>query len=323
MKTLFRIVLSTFLCLCFAVAFAEAPDYADEALWAYYGSEEGTAVDVFFIAPTNVGGDAEHLNADLSDPDQVEAIRWSIAMQTVIYNTQARFFAPYYRQMTMTGYYLPEAEQAPALTTAEADVLEAFAWYMANENQGRPVIIAGFSQGADMGLRLLKAYTADEAFQQQLVAAYLIGWRITEEDLAQFPTLRMAQGETDLGIIVSFECEAESVTGTFIVPENTFTYAINPLNWKTDSTPATKEDNLGYVYPDRNGSVKVEIPQLCGAYLDPVRGVLKVTDITPEEYPPILDIFPYGAYHIYDYEFFYRNLQENVQKRIAVYLAAQ
>ena len=48
--------------------------------------------------------------------------------------------------------------------------------------------------------------------------------------------------------------------------------------------------------------------------------MLKVTDVTPEEYPAVLDIFPEGAYHIYDYQFFFRNLQENVGHRVELYM---
>ncbi|HIW18081.1 MAG TPA: hypothetical protein H9886_02995 [Candidatus Faecalicoccus intestinipullorum] len=46
----------------------------------------------------------------------------------------------------------------------------------------------------------------------------------------------------------------------------------------------------------------------------------QVTDVTAEEYPAGLPIFEDGIYHLYDYQFFYRNLQENVDKRIDSYL---
>ena len=43
--------------------------------------------------------------------------------------------------------------------------------------------------------------------------------------------------------------------------------------------------------------------------------------MTPEEYPAGLSIFVDGVYHLYDYQFFYRNLQENVGVRLEAYLA--
>ena len=66
---------------------------------------------------------------------------------------------------------------------------------------------------------------------------------------------------------------------------------------------------------------KTEIPELTGAYLDGKRGTLKVTDIDPAEYSNTLSILAPGVYHLYDYQFFYRNLQKNVQTRIDAYLS--
>lgn len=62
-----------------------------------------------------------------------------------------------------------------------------------------------------------------------------------------------------------------------------------------------------------------EAEELCGCYIDEKRGVLKVTDISPKDYPAHLKFLPEGAYHIYDYQFFYRNLQENVANRIKIF----
>ena len=48
-----------------------------------------------------------------------------------------------------------------------------------------------------------------------------------------------------------------------------------------------------------------------------------MTDVAPEEYPPVLSIFEDGIYHLYDYQFFYRNHEENVGVRLDAYLAEQ
>lgn len=124
-------------------------------------------------------------------------------------------------------------------------------------------------------------------------------------------------------MIVSFNSESETVTDSLMIPAGTRTLAINPLNWKTDGTTAGKEENLGACFTDYDGNIVTEIPQLTGAYIDSERGALKVTDVTPEEYPPVLPIFSDGVYHLYDYQFFYRNLQENVEVRLDAYLAGR
>ena len=59
---------------------------------------------------------------------------------------------------------------------------------------------------------------------------------------------------------------------------------------------------------------------MCGCYIDEERGVLKVTEVTPAEYPAVLDILPEGSYHLYDFQFFFKNLQENVKHRVELYM---
>ena len=129
----------------------------------------------------------------------------------------------------------------------------------------------------------------------------------------------MAQGENDTGVIISFNSEAEGIEDTIMVPKGQKTLGINPLNWKTDSTLADKSLNKGACFTRYSGEIKKELPQLTGAYLDEDRGTLIVTDITPSDYSNSL--FPDGVYHLYDYQFFYRNLQENVATRLACFLA--
>jgi hypothetical protein len=49
--------------------------------------------------------------------------------------------------------------------------------------------------------------------------------------------------------------------------------------------------------------------------------VIKVTDIDAADYKPVVPGLPEGAYHVYDYQFFFRNLQDNVEKRLDAYMA--
>jgi phosphoserine phosphatase len=62
------------------------------------------------------------------------------------------------------------------------------------------------------------------------------------------------------------------------------------------------------------------VPELCGAHIGD-RGELVVTDVTAADYPAVIDIFPEGSYHIYDYMFFFSNLKENVAARTAAWQA--
>lgn len=297
--------------------------YAQKENWAYLETDKTADADVFFICPTVYGGGEDSYNMPMDDEDAKSDFLGATNMEKGIYDEDARFFAPYYRQVGLNVYELPAEEQETYLSIAYEDVKDAFTYYLEHYNEDRPIILAGFSQGADMSIRLLKDCFADEEVNDLLVACYAIGWRITEEELEEYPHLRFATGEDDTGVIISFNSEAESITDSLMIPAGTRTLAINPLNWKTDSTPAGKEENLGACFTDYSGNIATEIPQLTGAYIDPVRGALKVTDVTPEEYGPKLSIFSDGIYHLYDYQFFYRNLQENVNIRLDAYLESQ
>lgn len=108
-------VLLSLLCLCACGQADETEtDYALASRWAYYETETDAEkpVDVFFIAPTNVqGGENEFYVDNLDDAQALEAILGSINMEKGIYDAQARFFAPYYRQLTLNAYTLDEAER--------------------------------------------------------------------------------------------------------------------------------------------------------------------------------------------------------------------
>lgn len=293
-------------------------DYSKEENWAYAGIGENKDADLFLICPTVDMKD--EYNMSLSDEETKESFLGALNMERGIYEDSARMYAPYYSQAAIKVYELPEEERETYLELAYADVSSAFSYYLENWNDGRPIILAGFSQGADMCYRLMMEYFDEEELKEQLVSVYAIGWPLTQEMTEKYPQIQAAQSETDTGAVVSFECEAESVTETFIIPTGTKALSINPLNWKTDGTAAAKEENIGACFTNYGGEIKSEIPGLCGCYLEEKRGVLKVTDISEEDYPAVVPGLPKGAYHVYDYQFFYRNLQKNVKVRLEQYL---
>lgn len=308
------------LLLCLAACARPAPlDYDRPENWAFFAEGQAGPADVFLIAPTVALGKDGRLNADCRDPSFRHKMVGALNMQRGIYQPWGRLFAPYYRQATLKVFDVAEDRREEWLRTAYADVRSAFMTYLRTVPD-RPFVLAGFSQGADMGLRLLKEFLDDPACRDRLVAAYLIGWRVTDQDLAEFPRLRMAQEESDTGVIISFNCEAERIQSSLFVSSDQRTHAINPLNWRTDSRKAGREANRGACFTDYSGTIVREVPALTGAYLDTRRGTLKVPDIQEDDYPGVL--FANGIYHLYDYQFFYRNLQENVGKRIAAFASA-
>ena len=297
----------------------DALDYGDPENWAYFELGEDREVDVFLICPT-VDTRSETNSFDLNDKLRGNFI-YALDLERGIFDRTCRLFSPYYRQMSINAYMLPENERVEAREIAYADISAAFRWYLRNENDGRGIILAGFSQGGEMCLELLKEYYGGDsaeaqALREQLIAVYSIGWMVTEEMTETWPQIVPATGETDTGTVVCFDCEDGNVSETIIIPAGMRALSINPLNWKTDSTPADKSLNRGAVF-EAGGE---PIPALCGAYIGE-RGELIVTDVTAADYPPGLELFPEGAYHLYDYMFFFTNLKENVALRTAVWSA--
>ena len=301
-------------------AAAEGLDYSDGSLWIYNmeASSEGLEADCFMIGPSVYTANGGDYNMPTYDASALISYKSTLSMEKDIYSGTCVMYAPVYRQVSLEVYDMPADEAEKYFEIAYGDVRDAFLYYMQNDNKGRPLVIAGFSQGADMAIRLLKEFGDCPEVKDVLVACYAIGWRITDDDIKEAPCLKPAKGENDTGVIIAYDCEAEDVTSSLVVPAGTKTYSINPLNWQTDSTVAGKELNLGACFADYSGGV-TEIPEFTGCYIDPVRGSLKVTDVPAEEYPPVLSMFSEGEYHIYDYQFFFRNLQENVAVRVSAF----
>ncbi len=307
------------------ISFTSPLDYSITDNWLYDGAYPENGVDVFIVAPTV--DTLIEANADIT-PKYKQRFRNAMNQQQAIFANTARVFAPYYRQAAMCVYSWDNpAEREQAFSNAYVDVSEAFKYYIEHKNNGRPLILAGYSQGADMCYRLLEEYYGGEGeravkLRENLIAVYAIGCSLTADMVAKYPQIVPATGETDTGVVVSFDCEDGTVDDSFITPAGTKAISINPLNWRTDSKVAPKSLNKGTVTQDsKTGAILTCESGKYGAYIDPKRGTLIVTDIDISQYPPGLDIFQEGTLHLYDNFLFFVNLQENVQKRTESFLA--
>lgn len=320
MNRLMKIMLLLVLAAFCSLASAQEPDYADMGSWAYWRVGENKPTDLFIVCPTVDLGTGGNKNMSLTDNEAKKNFYGALNMERGIYEQHCRMYAPYYRQAVLADYDLPANEAEPYFNIAYKDVRAAFVYYMQHENNGRPFVLAGFSQGAEMCLRLLKEFGNEDFVKDNMVACYAIGWRFTTQEAEKYPYIQPAKCADDLGKVIIFNSEAPEVTSSLMVPHGEKSFCINPLNWRTDGTMADKALNSGACFTDYSGSIKREMPQLTGCCIDTERGVLKVTDIDKKQYPPVLSIFTDGIYHLYDYQFFYRNLQQNVGLRINTFV---
>ena len=292
----------------------QAPDYQNASSWVIQAPAPDKPIDVFYVYPTVYSEDSP-ANMDISNADLRGVAQHHTDTQSSVYSESANIFAPYYRQMSMAKLN-PEEDmyQNQYFQIGYSDISRAFEYFLENLNQGRPFILAGHSQGSMVLIYLMREQFKEPDLQNQLVAAYLIGYSITPEDFATYPWMKPARQATDTGVIISYNTQAPGTTGSPVLLPGAF--CINPLNWTTEETPANKLLNLGAVFfNDTTSHIEREILHYAGAWVDPETGAL-ITRV-PEE----LDVgsFPPGVYHRYDYALWYRNLQANVKARCEKY----
>ena len=305
--------------LCATASAQNEPlDYADSANWVLRPNvdEEPKAMDVFYVYPTVVADRENPLMSWTNETLRAKTIRIA-KQQTGMFSNSANVVAPFvrqlefYRAMDALRKVPPDYE---SMRVGADDVRAAFRYYLEHWNAGRPFVLLGHSQGAMDLFLAMKDDFGDASVASNFVAAYLIGMAIRPEDIAGFPHLRIARGEKDTGVIVTFNSESILAgPSPFSGPE---TYGINPLNWRTDGESASSSMNLGAVFFDENGNVSSEVPSFCGATMDSERGALIVEPpgLGPYDAPTLLGE---GVYHMNDIYFFYRNLGENARTRAA------
>lgn len=213
-----------------------APDYGDTTQW--YIADRSAAVDVFYIVSTEcddytLGGKPMHY-ADIRN-DSIRALLYG-EMEGVdrLLAGELNYYSPYYRQVTMETYTSDSLVEA-RMPLAYCDVRRAFDYYMEHYNNGRPFILAGFSQGAMAVVDLLKAM--DDETYRRLVAAYVIGYKVTDTNAH----IRPAKDSADLGVTICYNSVRDNSCAVPILSDGNL-MAINPVSWRTDATPATLID---------------------------------------------------------------------------------
>ncbi|MBO7726859.1 MAG: DUF3089 domain-containing protein, partial [Thermoguttaceae bacterium] len=232
-----------------------APDYSRKRCWMQI-PEITKDIDTFYIYSTvYVESSFEEGAPDYAPLDNLEMLMGALGEYVTnasVYEDSTNVFVPYYRQAGMR-YAGEVSEKTGDIGAALAgmpynDISAALDCYFENYNNGRPFIIAGHSQGAAMVKYVLENYfTEHPEYYERMVAAYVIGYSVTKDDLDAYPHLKFAAGESDTGVIVSWNTEGpknveENARNAVVLPG---AISINPLNWKLDETYAPASENLG------------------------------------------------------------------------------
>jgi len=312
-----------------------APDYSKKSSW-YKIPAVTKDIDTFYINSTVYVMDSFKEGAPeyapLDNEELLSGFEEEYITNASVYEASTNVFVPYYRQagMRYAGEVGKKAGNDAAISgTPYNDITAALDYYFENYNEGRPFIIAGHSQGSIITKLLLKKYFKEHpGYYKRMVAAYVIGYSVTKDDLKNYPHLKFATGESDTGVIISWNTEGkknveENAPNIVVLPG---AISINPLNWKLDETYAPANENLGSLTANEKGEpVIADIG--ADAQVNLARGVVVTnakSEPMPEQVEKILaDFFGADARHENDYTLYYSNIKDNVAKRIAAYKAGR
>ena len=249
-------------------------------------------------------------NANVDDDALNKKIEESpIRFQASAFNGCARIFAPLYRQANLKVLLVPETDQAKAgLDFAYADVKRAFESYLQYENKGRPIIIAGHSQGSQLAIRLVRDYFDDKPLQKQLVCAYKVGALVGK---SAFTTIPLGITPTATDCYVSWRSFQKGELPKSVKNETDTASCVNPITWTNSQDWAPKELHQGSLESDF-----AIAPHSVAAGVNPPSKILWVS--IPDNAPKAMKASK--NLHIWDYNLFWLNIRQNAQARVEAFV---
>jgi hypothetical protein len=163
-------------------------------------------LDCFYIYPTVDLSLVPGNHVDFSD---VSSMRRVVTAQIARFSEVCNVYAPLYRQVTIGTYLIAESRQRQFADVAYSDIAAAFHTYLQQFDHGRPIVIVGHSQGAQLATRLLRdTFDRNEALRSRLVVAMPIGFLVDVPDGAttggSFEHLTACRDPDELGCFVTF-----------------------------------------------------------------------------------------------------------------------
>lgn len=282
-----------------------APDYADTRMWVTYENDTtGNGADVFYIPST--------WEYDWTTPDSLICHYADITRQqhlddmAIEMNAAAdymadgnNFYSPYYRHITLDSWATLNEDTISRRynDVSLVDIKNAFDHYLSAHDGDRPFILAGFSQGAKSVVELLK--TMPEEVRGRMVAAYVLGYKVIPSDIEAAPWIVAAQDSTDTGVTICYNSVSD-VKYVKPIVSTPNVMCINPVNWRTDATPATLNDTITVT-------------------LDPEHKVLVLDGFDGSYLPNILNILNVGDYHGIEPWLYSDCLRKNFKQRLHSY----
>lgn len=277
-------------------------DYSDSGMWVTYTYDTNdTGADIFYI-PSTWEYDyiaANGLPCHYADPS-LSSHRADMKTEMdriAAYMAEGNnFYSPYYRHISLDSWATLNEDTINRRyhDVAFSDVHNAFNYFISHRDNERPFVLAGFSQGGKSVVELLKILP--EELREKMVAAYVMGYKVTPDDVEAAPWIIPAQSAEDTGVTVSYNSVSDVKYIKSVVAAPTV-MCINPVNWRTDATPAVLNDTITVT-------------------LSPAHNVLVVEGFNGSSLPNILDILNVGDYHGAEPWLYSKCLKENLRTRI-------
>jgi hypothetical protein len=299
----------------------EAPDYCNPDYWAVLpgqypeelksitGKSSENDVDVFFLYPTLLTDRKDtSWNADLKRDDiRKNVLSKSVKFQASSWAKAGNIYVPFYRQSHYKTYVEPYNLEGPASwKIAYQDISNAFAYYLEHYNKGNGIILASHSQGSIMAKELIKDFFDGKELQNQLVAAYLPGVRVKENELGSI--LPMYQPKAIGGFVSWNTYKKKNYPKTY---EQWYKGGVttNPITW--DKTVKTsRSEHLGTLNSD-------------GKIYDMAIGIEIIDGLIWSTVPRIPKRFFLSFvknYHFADVNLFWKDIEVNAQLRAKTWL---
>lgn len=172
------------------------------------GPTDDPPIDCFYVYPT-VDYSETPGNRSFDEPiNPLELV--SVKAQFARFAEVCRPFAPRYEQMTIGGYEADNVDEL--LGHARSQVTEAFQHYLATENDGRPFVLIGHSQGSHhLTNMLVEDFDDDPEMQDLMQSALLVGptgWvQVPEGEVVggTFDNIELCTTADQTGCIIAYD----------------------------------------------------------------------------------------------------------------------
>ncbi len=304
----------------------------------------GPPVDCFYVYPTVSTQRTDNANLQIQPAEIAAAVS-----QASPFSQVCRVWAPMYRQRTEASLAKGLGNDPTADSVAYHSLLAGWTDYLEHDNDGRPVVFIGHSQGAAMLIRLLESQVDDDAgLRARMVSAIIAGGNVAVPTGkvvgGTFQHLPLCTSADETGCVIAYssfpgEPPADSLfgrpgQGVSLQSDQTATAGlqvacVNPASLAGGTAPLAPWFLTATSTPPPPPVTTpwVTYPDLYSATCTSSGGAtwLQVDDVAaPGDRRPVVTeaLGPEWGYHVDDINLASGNLVDDVRVEVAAYTAA-